>query len=321
MDKVKYYFDRISLSDNPNEIKKLFQTLIDMVDTKQDRFFLSKLEGSIVLKTAMSVYHLILSLPEISKRSDFEKFLDLDSPEELKTKISEISSFLQKTINEVEQNEFLAEDDNIQDNLYKVKEMKALVNKSAPLFKDVNSVCNLLCDKLDKNSMSLDSSVIKINKRIIKNLIELSSSNNLPEFVLVDDFTFDQLIELFYSFTDKVEKIKVTEKKETKNESTNIKFIESTNKEKIDYVKKANDLYVEFCQDWLRDLKCQIPHSTNGQYKSLLTRIEKFQTNFNFPLKKGTQEWIAKEACKQINELMNRITNISSESYTIGMYR
>jgi len=90
--------------------------------------------------------------------------------------------------------------------------------------------------------------------------------------------------------------------------------------ERESFINKANDLYNQLCLDWIRDLEKQVPHSSKDRYKAFIAKFNKFNETFEMPLMKTTTLGKAKEACNQINNLMNYISDISSEAYTTSVY-
>lgn len=87
------------------------------------------------------------------------------------------------------------------------------------------------------------------------------------------------------------------------------------------YINKANDLYNQLYLDWIRDLESQYSFSTRDKYYACIEKFNKFNERFQMPLKSTVSTGMAKEVCNQINNLMNSITDISSESYSVGLYR
>lgn len=91
--------------------------------------------------------------------------------------------------------------------------------------------------------------------------------------------------------------------------------------ERRDAIKKANDLYDELCQDFMRDLQNQYALSTKDMYDYFVNvKFKKFVERFQMPLSSSTSTGTANEAAAQIRNLMNYISKISENSYTTSVY-
>lgn len=315
------YVDDFMIDDlNPNDDLDL-EKLVELFDVNtRDDLYIAKLETSVVLKIALNVYHSILCESAKHHFFDAEEMLNIDEPEKMKTKIEELSYALIKTIKSFDIVRELP-NLNVEEQLRDMERTAELFSKAIPFFRDVNTTCALVRSAFDMSTSESVSAMSKINKKLIKNLKVLDESSLIDESKLEENSTIKKSIELLSAFTEKLKEYDATEEKEFESFLSEFRKIETPKEEKIDYAKKANDLYVEFCEDWLRDLEKQVPFSTQDQYKALLAKVEKLKKTFNLPLQKGAKEGHAKEACKQINDLMDKATKISSESYTIGMYR
>lgn len=296
--------------------------LVKNVDVNHDdRINLIKLEIAIVLKSALDIYNGTLSLECIADFVDLDEMINIDSPEQLKNKIDDLSFVLQEIICCVEPHKAICSTPTMQVKINKFKIVKEFLDKAKPYFKEVKSICGMLCEKTEINTKDLSCSISKANKKLVKHLQNINDFSINSGLANEFDFNLDESIDLLNEYSSKLDSYDSTKEEEWEKFISSLRKIDVVQEEKIDYVKKANELYVEFCQDWLRDLEKQVPFSTKDQYNALLAKFSKLQKTFSFPLAKNTKEGKAKESCKQLNDLMDRATKISSESYTIGMYR
>ena len=87
------------------------------------------------------------------------------------------------------------------------------------------------------------------------------------------------------------------------------------------WIKKANDLYDELCLDFMRDLEKQYSASTKDMYETFVNvKFKKFVERFSMPLDGSISVGQAKEAYSQIMNLMDYISKISENAYTISVY-
>ncbi len=95
----------------------------------------------------------------------------------------------------------------------------------------------------------------------------------------------------------------------------------STEQERLDMIEKANSLYDELCLDFMRDLQSQYALSSKDMYETFVNvKFKKFVERFHMPLSKNTSIGMAKEACSQIQNLMNYVSKISENSYVTSVY-
>ena len=91
--------------------------------------------------------------------------------------------------------------------------------------------------------------------------------------------------------------------------------------ERLNAIKKANDLYDELCQDFIRDLQSQYALSSKDMYETFINvKFKKFMERFNMPLSNSASIGTANEAAAQIRNLMNYVSKISENSYTTSVY-
>ena len=92
-------------------------------------------------------------------------------------------------------------------------------------------------------------------------------------------------------------------------------------KERLNEIAKANALYEELCFDFMRDLEKQYSHSTKDMYRMFVdVKFKKFVERFNMPLSNNVTIGHARECQGQIKNLMDYISSISENAYTIGIY-
>ena len=97
--------------------------------------------------------------------------------------------------------------------------------------------------------------------------------------------------------------------------------ISPAEQERQDAIKKANDMYEELCQDFMRDLQSQYALSSKDLYENFVNvKFKKFVERFSMPLSNSVSLGTANEAANQIRNLMNYVSKISENSYTTSVY-
>ncbi len=97
--------------------------------------------------------------------------------------------------------------------------------------------------------------------------------------------------------------------------------VSAQEQERRDYIKKANDMYAELCNDTMRDLQNQVPLSTRDMYEYFVdVKFAKFVKQFDMPLAANANLGVAREACAQLVNLQNYVSSISANSYTTSVY-
>ncbi len=92
-------------------------------------------------------------------------------------------------------------------------------------------------------------------------------------------------------------------------------------KERLNEIEKANAMYDELCLDFMRDLEKQYSHSTKDMYRNFVdVKFKKFVERFNMPLSNSVSIGHARECQGQIKNLMDYVSTISENAYTIGVY-
>ena len=165
----------------------------------------------------------------------------------------------------------------------------------------------------------------KFNKKIVSIFDECSKMLVGPienDSLLGSKDTCDKICDVYALMAIKYELCFDTEAKKEKTEQkqTIIAQISESEKERINQIQKANEMYNQLYFDWIRDLDNQSPQSTRDKAKLIKDKFEKMRERFKMPLNKNTSLGMAKEVCSQINNLMDNITDLSHESYNISSY-
>ena len=91
---------------------------------------------------------------------------------------------------------------------------------------------------------------------------------------------------------------------------------------RLKLIKKANDMYEEFCLDFMRDLEKQYALSSKDLYEEFVNvRFKKFTERFPMPIPDNATEGYAQEVINQINILINHVSKISENSYVTSVYK
>lgn len=165
----------------------------------------------------------------------------------------------------------------------------------------------------------------KFNKKIVSIFDECSKMLDGPienDSLLGDKELCDKICDVYAIMAVKYELSydPVTKKAKTEEKPKYTSQISESEKERINQIKKANDMYNQLYFDWIRDLDNQSPQSTRNNAKLIKEKFEKMRERFNMPLSSSTSTGMAKEVCAQINNLMDSITDLSRESYNISSY-
>ena len=168
--------------------------------------------------------------------------------------------------------------------------------------------------------------------------LKRAGSKVVPEagFKDGDEQIFNNALDLFLAssrvVSDSVRSIQETEKGILAEEEANKPKAEIKQGERVRYVptqaeqnriawiKKANEYYREFELDYLRDVRKQFSHSTKDMMKTLEEKIQKFLQSFPMPLADNTSVGKAQEAYSQIGKLMEYVSSISENAYTVSVF-
>jgi len=203
------------------------------------------------------------------------------------------------------------------------KEVDTFVNISMPIFENFVKVENLCAREISKEDFL--KIVSGLNKKLTNNFNVLNKFSQNAEGLLLGD------IEVVTALSDSFKKItKNLDPKNLKEDEfdeflKDLKKVPAGDKSESEiqrefYIARANDLYNQLQFDWMRDLNKQVPFSAKERYNAYMTKFNKFSERFQMPLAEDTSLGMAKEICAQINNLMDYISNISSEAYSISPY-
>lgn len=147
---------------------------------------------------------------------------------------------------------------------------------------------------------------------------------------------FDSVIEFFNSSTEVAQGFAVEylnqqkEKKAAESEKTKNAVEVSRLKKpaqptelspRLKLIKKANDMYEEFCLDFMRDLEKQYAFSSKDLYEEFVNvRFKKFTEIFPMPIPNSASEGYAGEVINQINILIDHVSKISQNSYVTSVF-
>ena len=86
-------------------------------------------------------------------------------------------------------------------------------------------------------------------------------------------------------------------------------------------ISRANDMYQEFCMDFMRDLHAQYSLSSRDMYEHFVNvKFKKFVERYPMPIASDASEGYANEVIYQIQNLMDYVSKISENSYVTSVY-
>ena len=163
------------------------------------------------------------------------------------------------------------------------------------------------------------------NKKIVSIFDKISDMvEEGDDVVLGDKELYNKIGEIYALMTLKYQLFYNLENKKKQQEEPktySAPQVSESEKTRLLTIKKANDLYKELYLDWIRDLDSQVPYSTKDKAELIKEKYIKLAERFNLPLRNDTSLGQAKEVCNQINNLMNNISELSSQSYNINAYK
>lgn len=162
----------------------------------------------------------------------------------------------------------------------------------------------------------------------LRNLTKYIAVANRQESEYVE--TFEEVQTFFDSslgvIVDFYEQFKTDEKKKKDAEIATSKCVDESKVikiapnqkelERIDAIKKANDLYDRFCIDFMRDLEKEVSLMNRDMYEELIDKFERFLKRFPMPLASNTSVGMANEAYSQINKFIECVYEISRNTYS-----
>lgn len=198
------------------------------------------------------------------------------------------------------------------------KEVASFINKILPVFTNARKVEQFGVDDTSKKRYL--EVVTELNERIIRHMENADKYvKESTGYFFGNKEIYGKLTEIFKTLVKDMN-IKYLKEEQSRGISK-IKEPQIIKKseaevEREKYIEKANDLYMQLRLDWMRDLESQVPYLSRDKYQAFLNKFNKFNDTFEMPLVKTTSIGKAKEACDQINNLMNNISNISETAYT-----
>jgi len=233
------------------------------------------------------------NLVVIKRGANFDARLDINRYLDLKRKAE---SVLDYAINYVNLGLMLQNSDkNNADEYHKIitrnlKEMKNLMQKTRPFLEDWKlfdkDVVYIFETALRDFSLSVSATTKMINDH-----------NNKKKQEEIDGFRKEN--------PEKTIKYEISEKEQ----------------ERINAINEANALYDELCLDFMRDLEKQYSLSTRDMYETFVNvKFKKFVERFNMPLDNSVSVGQAREAYAQIKNLMDYVSKISENAYTVSVY-
>lgn len=202
-----------------------------------------------------------------------------------------------------------------------MKIMGYIYNSCLNYFKTVAEIEKLTKTSNDKEQFLQQLTVL--NKKVLKTIKNLIQNISSPYYNMEDALPLFKFA--YKTFKDDADdlhiaKLKV-EKPELKSTRKVIVEMNDTDKEHIKYINMANNLYQELMLDYVRDLEKQLPFSAKDLYNKFLEKLNKFKTQFHMPLTRDDSIGHAKECCGKIRKLMDEVSFISENAYTISMYK
>jgi len=158
--------------------------------------------------------------------------------------------------------------------------------------------------------------VTKYHKKMDTSLNKILNIVKRDDIGLVGDVELYEVLQNMIALvTDKMD-IKNLKKEIKDNKTVCSEKKNPTDNEKTNLINKANNLFMQLRLDFMRDLEQQVPYSARDKYEFFMNKYEKFIKSFSMPLSNDTSIGMAKEACVQIQNLMDYVSYISSESYS-----
>jgi len=192
----------------------------------------------------------------------------------------------------------------------------------------------LMLQNSDKNNADEYHKIITRNLKEMKNLMQ-KTRPFLEDWKLFDKdvvYIFETALRDFslsVSATTKMINDHNNKKKQEEidgfrkeNPEKTIKYeISEKEQERINAINEANALYDELCLDFMRDLEKQYSLSTRDMYETFVNvKFKKFVERFNMPLDNSVSVGQAREAYAQIKNLMDYVSKISENAYTVSVY-
>ena len=296
---------------------------------------LKSFEYSVLTNIAyVAFHHLIQGLmnQEAQKKIDIARIKSIDemceNVQKMKQGLERAVAFTTKTIEDrkkkpvfktsIFKKDFVNTESSIalsEDALQEYKYCLDVLNKSIPLFKNLSTAEKITnCEYSTKREFL--KNLLKINKKIIASMEELEKLEvSGDEFKMLSPEVMVYHKDGFILLTDMLDPKNLAEETKVEPRKVNQATESQEEKERKALVSKANSMYFELKLDWVRDLESQAPYSVKDQVNAFMDKLARFEKSFAFPLSSDTPSNTAKEAISQIQNLMNKVSEISSQSY------
>ncbi|MBR3885807.1 MAG: hypothetical protein IKJ33_05075 [Clostridia bacterium] len=210
------------------------------------------------------------------------------------------------------------------------KDFMVFLKELMPYFEQATEI-ERVCKKSGSVSREFFDRIPELNKGVRNTLTSslpyVGHSNELGDAFLETYMTIMKHFDSNSKYVDSQKEVFETkwaiEEEVAKQRAQNSKPPEMSEaeKERRKCIKEANDLYDELCLDFMRDLEKQYSASTKDMYEHFVNvKFKKFVERFNMPLSNDVSVGQAKEACGQIKNLMDYVSKISQNAYTISVY-
>ncbi len=142
-----------------------------------------------------------------------------------------------------------------------------------------------------------------------------------------DGFDMDELSDILFRYSadidllDMSNDVKIKRELEAIERNKNMVIVKSEGvnqkeQERVARIRDANDLFERFKIDFLRDLEKEVSLMNRDMYDALISKFERFISNFQMPLSNETSLGMANEAYSQISNMIEKVYEISRNTYT-----
>lgn len=301
---------RIELNNLTYLARALYDNLMEIFYTKH----ILKLPAALLFKNPNTFDEMLLNIKNISDISAIIK-------EQYKKEIEISTSVL---MSGKEEGECIVEGKEFDENYMAYN---IILNKIISLFEYLRKTVDFLKVNLDKQEFSRIISKKNFN---IDNLLN-TIINNVAKFDVFNQGYGEKFGKINENFNVldypelSMQKSKTDSKIiEPTIESKSVVYkpeLDLSEIERREIIDKANKLYDELVNDCIKDLNKQVSASSYDLYKDFVeNRFANFVKQYSMPLKRDASTAEAKEVCRQINKLMDRITYISEQSYSINKF-
>ena len=210
------------------------------------------------------------------------------------------------------------------------KDFMRFLNEAMPYFDKATEV-ERVCKKSRSVSEEFYNAIPELNKSIREVLVscmpylgewsELGGAFQDTYMTIMKHFDSNSKYvdsqKLVFETMQAVQKAQMEERKQNAKPPQ----MSESEKERRMWIQKANELYDELCLDFMRDLEKQYSLSTRDMYETFVNvKFKKFVERFNMPLDNSVSVGHAKEAYAQIKNLMDYVSKISENAYTVSVY-